>query len=91
MPLSIIKVPLHALKPYNFHVCFMWDEFAPYVLTVAQDHVYPEPPKYSAAVVQPAPMIMQQEVTVVQPTVIQTQPTVMVVNPVGECSTLLPD
>ncbi|XP_026787717.3 lipopolysaccharide-induced tumor necrosis factor-alpha factor homolog [Pangasianodon hypophthalmus] len=52
-------------------------------LSVVQDTVYPAPPKYSTTVVQPAPMIMQPELTVVQPTtVIQTQPALMVVNPV---------
>ncbi|XP_017312615.1 lipopolysaccharide-induced tumor necrosis factor-alpha factor homolog [Ictalurus punctatus] len=44
-------------------------------VTVVQDNVYPAPPKYSAAVVQP-------EIMVVQPPAIQTQPTVMMVNPV---------
>ncbi|MCJ8748155.1 hypothetical protein PDJAM_G00161830 [Pangasius djambal] len=52
-------------------------------LSVAQDTVYPAPPKYSATVVQPAPTIMHPELTVGQPPrVIQTQPALMVVNPV---------
>ncbi|XP_060716561.1 cell death-inducing p53-target protein 1 homolog [Tachysurus vachellii] len=49
---------------------------------VVKDMGYPEPPKYSATVVQPGPAFMQPELVVQPPTVIQTQPGVMVVNPV---------
>ncbi|KAI5089801.1 hypothetical protein C0J45_19936 [Silurus meridionalis] len=49
--------------------------------TVAQDIMYPAPPKYSAAVVQPVPTIMQPDFAMVQSTtVIQSQP-VMVSTP----------
>ncbi|XP_053333384.1 cell death-inducing p53-target protein 1 homolog [Clarias gariepinus] len=52
-------------------------------LPVAQDAMYPPPPKYSATEVQPGAIIMQPVGPGVQPTpVIQTQPTVMVVSSV---------